>query len=62
MNHETTEFARWRWAPRRCSSPIDAVAIFGYRAGPRASTVAGIVLAVMLGISGAVLLVHWWAS
>lgn len=58
----TRSFARWRWTARRASAPVDdAVAIFGYRTSPGASVIAGVVLAVVIGIAGAVLLA-WGAA
>jgi hypothetical protein len=63
MNHETNDFARWRWTPRTGQSTAErAYAGSHQRPQTRGETVAGVVLAVVIGILGAAALVHWWAS
>lgn len=62
MNIESS-FARWRWAPRRASAPVDdAVAIWHVAKPTIGERIAGVVLATVIGVCGAALLVHWWSS
>jgi hypothetical protein len=63
VNHESDDFARWRFTPRTVQSAAQR-AYAGSHSKPqtRGEAVAGVVLAVVIGIIGAALLVHWWAS
>ncbi len=62
MNHETTDFARFRFTPRTSSGPHNAVAVERYaRPIPTTQRVLSVLLAVGLGLAGALLLVHWWS-
>ena len=53
----------WVRAARIAQTPAEyATAIEHHRSGTPGERVAGVVIAVVLGILGAAALAHWWAS
>lgn len=53
----------WTRTPRAASAPAEqACALQGPKPPTPAERVAGAALAVFLGIVGAAMLAHWWAS
>lgn len=53
----------WVRSQRIAQSPAEyATAIEHHRTGTPAERIYGVVLAVVIGIIGAVSLVHWWAA
>ena len=63
-NTDAGALARWRFAPRDATSSVDRACSVHHNVKPvsRTERVAGVLLAVALGIVGAVLLAHWAAT